>query len=367
MRKIILLGMLVVGSLFAKNVGDMLIGPYFYVGSNYKTDFVIQNTSLDKSIVVRVNFREKSESGEYGLVALLSPGDSVNATLYYSKNGVLVKSDDESWLYPLKNAQNVTKTFNRRHLSNKSFSEGYIEVLPVIAYQEYDQKKVPHSVLVDRFMEADTTNAIPVPNNLFGIVALTNTDLKSRLQLNMAAIQNASIGSPTADTIKLASPEKPTIYNNFIDKAYVESELAGDTVTAMFENYGYNDIVYFTVWGQNDNTAIVNADDTCVDSYSYILETRSLDADRPYSSSNPDPANMFITQCDVFLKNSFKWYLQDYFEYAEGLHFKEGMIQFLDFKNKDTGLRVPILATRMDAVEVQKDIYMFNWTYISID
>lgn len=159
--------------------GDFLIAPLYIAKGDICSEVKVFNTNETSSILAKVVFREKIASHEVDLPIFLSPGDVWSGRVCEINHKIILKSTDDS-NHPAametlakgkdltqhsKNAgyRNVDVARGYVEIDGRSFeikeeqkdhldfSRGYVEVYPIAQYYEGNRKKVPKSILVDRW------------------------------------------------------------------------------------------------------------------------------------------------------------------------------------------------------------------------
>lgn len=115
--------------------GEYLLGGRYFAQNGFQTEVKLVNTNLFRSVVMRVVVREFTKSNEVDFTVTLSPGDVWTGVLRDVAGVPYVFSDDDSnyRVSESRISQGNGVAMNTESLGG-NFRKGYIEVLPMFAY-----------------------------------------------------------------------------------------------------------------------------------------------------------------------------------------------------------------------------------------
>jgi hypothetical protein len=354
--------------------GDFLIAPAYYANNGFDTKLKIVNTNTTNSVILRGVVREHEASQEIDFIITLSPSDVWEGTISTNAAGAIIlqSTDDSNYKDGLKDGVDMAALNTAAGKTARTFDRGYVEFFPVAQYNEGSDAIVAKSVLWDRFdalIAGDTTGALEVDDNsVAGFVTLNNPGLTAAMTLPMLAIEAADNAVDT----NVGPNQDTNIANILEDSAGVYTLLTKNAVTALYENSGANNSLYFTFWGDETGQATAG----CAQKRTYLSLKRDMSEARevivaptptsPIVSPTPVDTPVVVTPNSILCEQndvSMTEILGTGNTYAAGMVQLSNIVNVHAGQTKVAGALASSIVTQMSATQIGSG-WSYSWNYI---
>mgnify|MGYP005991188621 FL=1 len=239
-------------------LGDFLIAPMYVAKDNVCSKITVFNTNETSSILAKVTFRERISSQEVDLPIFLSPADVWEGEVCETRDGVVLKSNDDS-NHPvvkdvLSRGKNLAEHSRNAGHEGIDFTKGYVEIYPIAQFNEGSTAKVEKYLLVDRWdslIKGNTNNPKLRKNgvdssSLSGHVTFnTESDLETAV-LPMLAFKGAHDKQVTGVGIDYSSDTSPRVLLGAQKKKKILKALQHRITSFTYDQEGRNQYINFT-------------------------------------------------------------------------------------------------------------------------
>jgi len=356
----------------ATEAGDFLIAPAFFANGGYQTDLRVINTSLTKSVLMRVVVRDAYCSKEVDFDILLSPSDIWDGTIKQGTNGTYISSpsdEDSNYLPQLQQGDGLNLTAANTKAEGK-YTAGYVEFYPIAEFEEGAAVKVPKTVLEARYAALsggdvdgvagvaapyNTKKAAPVTDIVTGFVTLKNNEKNLAMTLPMTAIAGSADEVNSGNDMLIG---QDTIWTNYFGAANAVA------VSNLFQT---SEVVLPFIDGENQALFTFVNDGFCTTAQSrgFKINIRDTKENQPKVPS-PEPVftipNELSSLAPASLLNAYQISAVDL------ANFQKGWIRMNGLTNQHAGqagkgTNPYVIPTQMKAITTDKGVAT-NWTYL---
>lgn len=239
-------------------LGDFLIAPMYVAKDNVCSKITVFNTNETSSILAKVTFRERISSQEVDLPIFLSPADVWEGEVCETRDGVVLKSNDDS-NHPsvkevLASGKNLGEHSRNAGHENIDFTKGYVEIYPIAQFNEGSTEKVEKYLLVDRWdalIKGNTNNHKLKKSGVDGtslsghVTFNTKSDLETAV-LPMLAFKGAHDKQVTGVSIDYSSDTSPKLLLGTQKKNKILKALQNRVTSFTYDEAGRNQYINFT-------------------------------------------------------------------------------------------------------------------------